>query len=349
MSPQTALSSINVTSFPGSFSMTVRGRLAPSPTGMAHLGNAWAFLLAWLAVRSQGGELVLRMEDLDIERSSVVYMQMLMSDIRWLGLDWDEGPTPEKEAADWHQANRFHLYREALERLKEAGLAYPCFCTRKDLMVAHAPHLGDAGYAYPGTCRHLAREEVAARLQKGQPCSWRYASQGTTYHFADCLHGPQAVRLEDCGGDFVLCRADGVFSYQLAVSLDDGLMGISQVVRGRDIMPSTARQLALLEALGFAAPQYCHIPLLLDTDGERLAKRQASLSLEALRMRGVTAGRVIGLLARIAGLTDRLEIVHPRDLISTFAISALRREDYRLTTADMHWLEGRGHEPDAEQ
>ncbi|MDO5538428.1 MAG: tRNA glutamyl-Q(34) synthetase GluQRS [Desulfovibrionaceae bacterium] len=319
--------------------MAVRGRLAPSPTGMAHLGNAWAFLTAWLAVRSQGGELVLRMEDLDLERSSVVFMQLLMSDIRWLGLDWDEGPTPERELAQYHQSNRFGLYEEMLERLRGSGLAYPCFCSRKDLLLASAPHLGDAGHAYPGTCRHLSPEEVRARLEAGGRAAWRFRSDGRAYEFNDLVLGPQRATLEECGGDFSMRRPDGVFSYQLAVSVDDGLMGITQVVRGRDILPSTPRQLAILDALGMARPAYAHIPLLMGEDGERLAKRHASLSLDALRTRGVRPWRVIGLLASIAGLIDRREEVHPRDLVPLFDITKLRCHDYPVSQADLDWLE----------
>lgn len=320
--------------------MSVRGRLAPSPTGMAHLGNAWAFLLAWLSVRSQGGELVLRMEDLDLERSSVVHMQMLMSDMRWLGLDWDEGPTPERAAPPWHQSNRFRLYDEALDRLKAQGLAYPCFCTRKDLLIAHAPHLGDAGFAYPGTCRRLPPEEVARRVEK-EPHCWRFAGQGKVFSWDDLVLGPQSGTVEEEGGDFSLRRADGVYAYQLAVSVDDGLMGITEVVRGRDILPSTVRQLAVLDALGMKAPRYGHIPLLLGEDGERLAKRHASMSLEALRSRGVTGPRVVGLLAHLAGLTDRLEMVHPRDLVRSFSFRKLPADDPVLTGERMDWLVGK--------
>ncbi len=329
--------------------MTVRGRLAPSPTGWAHLGNAWAFLMAWLAVRSRRGELVLRMEDLDLERSSVVCMQMLMADIRWLGLDWDEGPTPERELAPYHQSNRHDIYSAALEQLRSCGLAYPCFCSRKDLLLASAPHLGDAGHAYPGTCRHLSAEEVKGRLERGARCAWRFRSDSRVYRFNDLVMGPQAMTLEECGGDFSMRRPDGVFSYQLAVSVDDGLMGINQVVRGRDILPSTPRQLAIMQALGYREPDYAHIPLLMGEDGERLAKRHASLSLDALRSCGVSPWRVIGLLAFVAGLTDRREEVHPRDLVPLFDITRLPCHDYVITSADLGWLkdkEDHGHDQD---
>ncbi len=324
---------------------TLRGRFAPSPTGLAHLGNAWSFLLAWLAARQAGGEILLRMEDLDLERCSPVYMQLLMSDMRWLGLDWDEGPTPERELAAYHQSNRFPLYEEALQMLVSRGLAYPCFCSRKDVRsMASAPHVGDAGAAYPGTCRGLHPAEAARRIAKGERFSWRFRSTDRVYRFADGLYGLQERALADCGGDFSLRRSDGVFSYQLAVSVDDALMGVTQVVRGRDILPSTPRQLALLDALGLEAPSYVHIPLLLDAEGERLAKRHASLSLRSLRDLGVSPWRVVGLLARAAGLCDRLEEVHPRDLVHSFQISTMPPADYKLSDNDMAWLTGRGEE-----
>lgn len=319
----------------------VRGRLAPSPTGFAHLGNAWAFLMAWLAVRSENGELVLRMEDLDLERSGVVFMQMLMSDMRWLGLDWDEGPTPEKECAAYHQSNRYHLYEDALQTLREKNLAYPCFCSRKDVRsMVSAPHIGDAGAPYPGTCRHLSPEVVAGRMAKGVPYSWRFRSDGHVYRFTDAVYGLQESDLASCGGDFNLRRSDGVFSYQLAVSVDDGLMGITQVVRGRDILPSTPRQIALLEALGLPVPSYAHIPLLIDADGDRLAKRHASMSLENLRTEGVRPERVVGLLAFIAGLIDRPCCVMPDDLVKDFKIGKILTNDYQLTPASLEWLLG---------
>lgn len=319
---------------------TVRGRLAPSPTGLAHLGNAWAFLMAWLAVRAADGELVLRMEDLDLGRCSVVFMQELMSDIRWLGLDWDEGPTPEREAPAYHQSNRYSLYEKAIEKLRSQGLTYPCFCSRKDVRsVSSAPHIGDAGAPYPGTCRNLSPQIVQERIAGGASYSLRFRSQPErVFVFDDGVYGPQTATLSSCGGDFSLRRSDSVFSYQLAVSVDDALMGITQVVRGRDILPSTPRQMALFEALGYAIPQYAHIPLLLDAEGERLAKRHASLSLASLRQQGVSAWRIIGLLAHIAGFADRVEPLHPKDLVSSFDLKKLRRDDYRLTAEDMAWL-----------
>lgn len=208
-------------------------------------------------------------------------------------------------------------------------------------MLANAPHLGDAGIAYPGTCRHLDPDEAKKRVEARKPHSWRFLTEGLEFSFTDLFYGEQRQNLAELGGDFNIKRSDGVYAYQLAVSVDDGLMGITEVVRGRDIMPSTGKQLGLLRALDFEAPVYGHLPLLLDETGERLAKRHASLSLEALRTRGVGPERVVGLLAFVAGLTDRLEMVHPRELVRGFDLSRLPLDDIVLTEAHMRWLEGK--------
>ena len=275
---------------PSASSRPVRGRLAPSPTGYMHLGNAWAFLLAWLAVRSAGGTLVLRMEDIDPQRSRPEYARALVEDLRWLGLDWDEGPAVDGAIPDagdmaeegpcgpYFQSARAALYDATLDAMDRAGLVYPCYCTRKELrQLAGAPHVDDAGAPYPGTCRHLSPEERRQREAQGRRACLRLRCPEGRFHFQDGLLGEQSFTLEDCGGDFALRRSDGVVAYQLAVALDDALMGITQVVRGRDILTSTPRQLALLRLWGFEPPAYAHIPLLLDGQGERLAKRHQSL------------------------------------------------------------------------
>ena len=285
---------------PSASSRPVRGRLAPSPTGYMHLGNAWAFLLAWLAVRSAGGTLVLRMEDIDPQRSRPEYARALVEDLRWLGLDWDEGPAVDGAIPDegdmaeqgpcgpYFQSARAALYDATLDAMDRAGLVYPCYCTRKELrQLAGAPHVDDAGAPYPGTCRHLSPEERRQREARGRRACLRLRCPEGRFHFQDGLLGEQSFTLEDCGGDFALRRSDGVVAYQLAVALDDALMGITQVVRGRDILTSTPRQLALLRLWGFEPPAYAHIPLLLDGQGERLAKRHQSLGVRELRRQGV--------------------------------------------------------------
>ena len=322
-------------------------RLAPSPTGFIHLGNLYSALADERIAHTTGGIFYLRIEDTDEKRRVEGAVESVIRSLKYFNVNFDEGAeidSPLNKYGPYYQRRRASIYRAFAKDLIARGLAYPCFCSRKDLrMLASAPHLGDAGIVYPGTCRNLTPAEVAERTQKGLPASWRFRGQGRVFAFDDLVMGPQRQSIEESGGDFNMKRADGIFSYQLAVSVDDGLMGITQVIRGRDILPSTVRQLAILDALGMPAPEYGHIPLLLDTDGERLAKRQASLSLEALRTRNVSPWRVTGLLARAAGLIDRKEAVHPGDLVQNFSPDRLTRTDYTLTQADMLWLEGKNN------
>lgn len=315
-----------------SCSQPPRGRLAPSPTGFLHLGNAWAFLLAWLACRSAKGTLVLRIEDIDPDRSRPEYVTAVMEDLLWLGLDWDEGPMPEGDergpCGPYTQSRRLLLYTKILERLGTAGLLYPCYCTRKELRtLAGAPHPDDRGTPYPGTCRHLSAEERTFRESQGRRACLRLNCSGPElsrpFTFDDCVLGPQRFALQACGGDFALLRSDGVPAYQLASAVDDGLMGITQVVRGEDILPSTPRQLALLDLLGLTRPDYAHVPLLCDAAGERLAKRHASLTLRSLASRGIAPASIIGLLAWKAGLQSCPRPCRPSDLLQTFSFACL--------------------------
>ena len=219
------------------------GRFAPSPSGRMHLGNVFYALLAWLSVRSRGGRMLLRIEDLDPDRCRPEYAETLKRDLDWLGLDWDAEQTP--------QSRRTEAYRAEFDKLAALGLVYPCYCTRKELrQLAGAPHVDDVGAPYPGTCRHLGQEERRLREAQGRRACLRLRCPEGCFHFRDGLLGEQSFTLEDCGGDFALRRSDGVVAYQLAVALDDALMGITQVVRGRDILTSTPRQLALLRLTG---------------------------------------------------------------------------------------------------
>ena len=308
-----------------SASRPVRGRLAPSPTGFLHLGNAWAFLLAWLACRKDGGALILRMEDIDPDRSRTEYAEAIIRDLHWLGLDWDEGPDAGGPCGPYVQSARLSLYADALDRLASEGHTYPCYCTRKELRtLAGAPHVGDAGAAYPGTCRNLSPERRAELEAAGRRPCIRLRCPGDVYAFEDVVAGSLSTTLEACGGDFALRRSDGVVAYQLAVVVDDGLMGVTQVVRGEDLLVSTPRQLALFDLLGFRRPDYMHLPLLCDPEGERLAKRHAGLTLASLRDAGVAPAAVVGYLGRKAGLLDAPAPVHPRDLLPAFAPARLR-------------------------
>lgn len=308
----------------------VRGRLAPSPTGHLHLGNAWSFLLCWLAVRAAGGRLALRMEDIDPERSRPHFVQDIMRDLAWLGLDWDEGPDVGGPFAPYTQSARLERYAHVIERLSGMGRTYPCFCTRKELRtMASAPHLEDAGPTYPGTCLGLDAAQCREREALGRRPALRLRGDGEA-RFNDLVHGEIRLGWAECGGDFPLRRSDGVISYQLAVAVDDMDQHISLVVRGADILPCTPRQILLFTLLGGAAPQYAHVPLLLDHEGVRLAKRHQACELRALRERGVSARAVVGHLAFLAGLLPASAPASAADLPGLFAWEKIPRTPMKL-------------------
>ncbi len=306
----------------------IRGRYAPSPTGALHLGNLRTALLAWLFARAAAGAFVLRMEDLDVPRTRPGAATQLLADLRWLGLDWDEGPDVGGPLGPYVQTQRGALYAAALGRLRARGLLYPCYCTRAELArLASAPQAAaDEPPPYPGTCRHLTLRERAAREAAGRRPALRFRAPHGTIHFTDQIAGPIAEDVARTVGDFVVRRSDGVIAYQLAVVVDDALMGVTQVVRGADLLASTARQLALFDALGYPRPaQFAHVPLVVDSAGERLAKRDAAEGLAALRARGLTAPQIVGALAASVGLWPAGEPAAPRDLLATFSPAGLRR------------------------
>jgi glutamyl-tRNA synthetase len=308
----------------------VRGRLAPSPTGYLHLGNAWAFLLCWLAVRSAGGRLVLRMEDIDAVRSKPHFAIAIIQDLAWLGLDWDEGPDLGGPFAPYTQSQRLERYAEVMETLTRHGHTYPCYCTRKELKsLASAPHAEDAGPVYPGTCLHLSAADRAQRESQGRRPSLRLRGSGETV-FKDLVYDEVRLDWAACGGDFPLCRSDGVVSYQLAVAVDDMDQDITLVVRGADILPCTPRQIALFRLLGKRHPTYGHVPLLLDHQGERLAKRHAGFELRALRDAGVQPTAVVGYLGFRAGLLPKPSPTAPVDLVPHFSWNLLPRQAVTL-------------------
>lgn len=303
-------------------------RLAPSPTGCLHLGNARSFLLAWLQGRRLGGRVILRIEDLDQPRAVDGADRDIVEDLRWLGLDWDNELTPE-----YYQSNRYDLYREGLARLEEMGLIYPCYCSRKELRAAmSAPH-GREGI-YPGTCRRLSHEERTARSGEKDPALRLRVEPGVTITFDDLLNGRQQVDLAADTGDFIVARADGIPSYHLAVVLDDIAMGVTQVLRGDDLLDSTPRQAHLIDLLGGTRPTWTHVPLLLDEEGRRLAKRFGATPIGALRRRGVPPEELVGRLAADCGLIERPEPVTPSDLIPLFDPSGLRRDPSTTTDLD---------------
>ncbi len=300
----------------------MRGRFAPSPTGWLHLGNVRSALLGWLAVRAQGGQFLLRIEDLDGARCRPEYTQGIIDDLRFLGLDWD--------GEVLHQSRRKAVYDAAVARLLDDGAAYPCACSRADVLrAAGAPHVGEEGPRYPGTC---ATPGVV--LPPGKPTSVRFRAKAGPTSFVDELLGPQGHDVAAEVGDFVIRRADGVASYQLAVVVDDAAQGITQVVRGEDLTTSTPRQLQLFDALGWAAPSFAHVPLLLGTDGHRLAKRQGSLTVASLRARGATGPELVGLLAGWSGLSQGAPCT-PAELVSGFTWASVRREPTVVDAAEL--------------
>lgn len=298
-----------------------KGRIAPTPSGRLHLGHAWAFLLAWLAMRSVGGHIVLRIEDIDTQRSKPEFIDGIMEDLEWLGLNWDEGPV--------FQSERPGLYDAALDKLRVLGLLYPCYCTRKELrQLAAAPHAGENEGAYPGVCCELSAEEREEKEAGGRKPSHRLRCTGRI-GFDDLLAGRVEMDLEE-RGDIALCRSDGVHAYQLAVVVDDAEMGITQVLRGRDLLDSTPWQLHLYDALGLQRPQFVHVPLLCDAGGVRLAKRQESFTLQSLRASGVQPEQLLGFLAHRGGFLPSLLPVSAASLVSNFSFAKLTKEDLLL-------------------
>ena len=303
----------------------VVGRFAPSPSGRMHLGNIYSAVLSWLSARSQGGRWILRIEDLDRQRCHPEYAAQIEDDLRWLGLDWDEGGTLGGPNGPYYQSQRTDFYINALEQLRCTGRLYPCFCTRADIMASSAPHQSDGMVVYSGKCRQLTAAQIAD-LQATRKPAIRLAVDNADGSFTDLHYGPQPYNLaRDCG-DFILRRADGNFAYQLAVVVDDALMGVTEVVRGCDLLPSTPQQIYLYGLLGYPVPQFAHIPLLIAPDGRRLAKRNAGTDMGSLRQR-YTPQQLLGLVAHLAGLTDRCEGLSISEILSLFAWDRVPREN----------------------
>ena len=301
------------------------GRFAPSPSGRMHIGNLFSSLLAWLSARKRGGRVVLRIEDLDTRRCTDDYARQLQDDLQWLGLTWDEGPVIGGPHAPYEQSRRTALYAEALERLQARGLVYPCFCTRAELHAASAPHRSDGQTVYAGTCRNLTAAEVAERART-RPPAYRLRVPAEEIAVQDGHMGLYTERLDRDCGDFLLRRSDGLYAYQLAVVVDDAAMGVTEVVRGSDLLSSAPRQLLLYRLLGLSPPAFYHVPLLLSGDGRRLSKRDRDLNLSALRGR-CTAETVVGRLAFLAGFHPTAEPVRAADLLPAFDWAAVPVQD----------------------
>ena len=273
-----------------------------------HLGNVYAALLSWLFARHAGGRWLLRIEDLDPDRSRQEYADQIMRDLEWLGLTWDGTPI--------YQSRRTEIYRHYFDRLEVQGLVYPCFCTRADILATQAPHQSDNRVVYAGTCRSLSSEQVAERMKAKAP-AWRLMMPDTESQYTDAVYGPQRCNLaRDCG-DIVIRRADGAYAYQLAVSFDDAMTGVTQVVRGNDLLLSAHQQIAICRMLGLTPPQYAHLPLLLNQNGQRLSKRDKSMDLGALKQK-YSPEQLLGRLALITGLTATSAPLTAQELLLTF-------------------------------
>lgn len=299
----------------------LRGRFAPTPSGLMHVGNAMSALLSWLHIRSAGGQFVLRIEDIDGPRSKPEFTRHIIEDLLWLGLDWDEGPGVDGPYSPYIQSLRLELYEAALLRLQSAGRVYPCYCSRAELAaVASAPHgLASEGPAYPGTCRLLGQQAREEKSRVKRP-SLRFAVPEEPLQFQDGITGTQQFPA-GAGGDFIVRRADGIFAYQLAVVVDDAAMGITDVLRGNDLLDSTPRQIWLYQALGLPAPRFAHLPLLVNRDGNKLSKRLGLSSLSAIRQAGVSAEALLGWLGYWSGQLDRPEPVTAQELVSVFRLA----------------------------
>lgn len=294
---------------------TVVGRFAPSPSGRMHLGNVFCALLSWLSARSQSGEWHLRIEDLDPQRCRRDFALQLMDDLQWLGLPWDGEVV-------W-QSERGEIYEHCLQQLKDAGLTYPCFCTRADIMATQAPHEADGRIVYAGTCR----DKVLTEAEKSLPAAVRFMVPDEMIGFRDGHYGEWKVNLMRHCGDYILRRKDGAWAYQLAVVVDDALMGVTEIVRGRDLLLSTPQQLHLYRTLGLAEPCFFHHPLLLGEGGQRLCKRDRSMDLGVLQEKHVSPTEIIGYLAFLAGIIPEPTPTLPHELLPLFGWQKIPSED----------------------
>ncbi len=305
----------------------VKGRFAPSPSGRMHLGNVFAALISWLSAKKQGGKWVLRIEDLDPQRSRLEYARLIEDDLHWLGLDWDEGGLSDSGPnPPYRQSMSGDIYEEILSKLENLGLTYPCYCTRADILATQAPHESDGRVVYSGQCRPVALGGSLEKAPEGKAeRATRLIVPDETIRFTDRLYGPQEVNLKDHCGDFILRRADGAWAYQLAVVADDARMGITEVVRGSDLLLSSAQQIYLYRLLGLTPPEFAHVPLLCNDAGQRLSKRDRSMSMEEVR-KTAEPSHVIGYLASLAGLLPEPFPISAEGLLPLFSWSALPRK-----------------------
>jgi glutamyl-tRNA synthetase len=320
--------------FPNQTATPKIGRLAPSPTGAQHVGNARTFLLAWLSARSQNGRLILRMEDIDSPRIKAGAAQQAIDDLRWLGLDWDEGPDVGGPHGPYVQTQRVGMYEAALDQLKAAEKIYPCTCSRSEVAAAaSAPHAGQEGPRYPGTCA----ENISSTANSLAPGSfaWRFRTSDSIRGYRDGLAGEMTCNVQQELGDFVIAKADGTPAYQLAVVIDDHAMSVTEVVRGDDLLPSTFRQLELYDFFGWTPPKFVHVPLVIGEDGRRLAKRHGDTRLATYREQGVPPEKIIGLLAWSCGLRQEQSPIAANELLNVFDWQRITNGPFAFTLA-MH-------------
>jgi glutamyl-tRNA synthetase len=314
--------------------LPVVGRLAPSPTGGLHLGHARTFFVAWLAARSRGGRVILRIEDLDASRVRAEAASGAVEDLRWLGFDWDDGPDVGGPSAPYAQSERMAHYTDALKRLKTQDLIYPCTCSRAEIArAASAPHAEDEGPRYPGTCAGRSADD--SRHLGEQPFAWRFRVPLGNVAWRDLFQGEITLDPFVAGGDFLVARNGVGPSYQLAVVVDDAAMRVTQVIRGLDLIPSTPRQILLYRALNCRIPTFGHIGLVLGPDGKRLAKRDGSVKLATLRAAGADPRRTVGQLAASLGLASLVEPSLPRDWVASFSAERVIRGDWTLGPEDV--------------
>lgn len=301
--------------------MVIRSRFAPSPTGRMHLGNLWIAFLNWLWTRQRGGKIILRMEDIDRDRYRKEYEEGILEDLSWMGLDFDEGPEGIYSYGPAVQSRRYDIYDSILSAMEKKGHIYPCYCSRSRIhQVLSAPHEGEARPVYDGHCRNLTPKERESMTKN--PC-WRVRMEESTISFTDLFYGTITRTLKAGADDFVVRRADGLVAYQLAVSIDDGEMGITHVFRGNDLLDSTPGQAWLIQKLGYQVPAYGHLPLLVDTRGIRLSKRQKGITVRELRNRGLRPEDLTGLLLHLAGGLPELRPVSLEEALEDFPFEKL--------------------------
>jgi len=317
----------------------VVARLAPSPTGAQHLGNARTFLLAWLSARSSGGRLLLRIEDIDSPRIKSWAIQQALDDLSWLGLDWDEGPDLPGSAGPYLQTERLDDYLTALESLRTRELIYPCTCSRTDVaQAASAPHWEHEGPVYAGSCAHRMASEAPSILES---FAWRFRSLEGEWSFTDGYLGRQSCSVAKELGDFVVAKKDGSPAYQLAVVIDDHAMEVTEVVRGDDLLASTFRQMQLFSVFGWPTPKFYHLPLVVGMDGRRLAKRHGDSRLSHYRELQVRPERILGLLAHSIGLLPNCDECTAEELVDSFHWDRLSRQAcWQFTPSHESWLRG---------